>query len=154
MEGPGGREGAVGRKRRLKWGAGWLVRVALGLSIAVNLALAVKFVIFDPNQVLRPECFDTFDGVVSLKGRTTADFRRSMLHSWGMYNLRVDLDGTVYVSRWDLLRHQDPMWNWTRQIAEAVYREKTGKAVDRDKIRAGLCDFIRPRVLEQTRKSK
>ena len=153
MERTGGRADTVGKKRRGPWGAGWPVRVALALSIAANLALAVKFVIFDPNQVLRPECFDTFDGVVSLEGRTTADFRRSMLHGWGMFNWRVDLGGTVYVSRWDLWRHQDLLWNWTWRYAEAVYREKTGKVVD-PKISTSGCEFIRPRVLEKSGKSK
>ena len=155
MEGTRGRAGTVEKKRRWPLRGRWLIRAALGLSIAANLALAVKIVIFDPNQVLRPVCFEEPPGYLrSLEGRPTADFRRAMLHTWSMVGWRVDPDGTVYVSRWGLWRHRDIIWNWTRQIAEAVYRKKTGKAEVPEKIQTGFCDFIGPRVLEQSGKPK
>ena len=79
-----------------------------------------------------------------------------MLHTWGTVDWRVDPGGTVYVSRWNLWRHRETIWNWTRQIAEAVYRDKTGKAKipENMKMLVGNCDFIRLRVLEQSKKPK
>ena len=157
MERTGGRAGAVGRKPRGPWSGGWLVRVALGLSIAASLALAIKFVIFDPNQVLRPVCFEEPPGYLrSLDGQPTADFKRAMLHTWGLVGWRIDAGGTVYLSRWHFWRHREVIWNWTRQIAVSVYRKKTGKAEvpENMKMLVGNCDFISPRVLEQSRKPK
>jgi hypothetical protein len=125
----------------------WLLTLVLPLSLVANLGFAARYVVFEPIVALQPQCFDSHDGVVPVEGRTTDGFRAAMVATPGTVAWHVDTMGAVYISRWDLWMHREILWNWSRQIAESVYRKKTGKAVPENAL-SGSCAFIRPRVLE------
>jgi len=125
----------------------WLLTLILPLSLVANLGFAARFVVFEPIVALQPQCFDNHYGVVPIEGRTTMVFRTAMVATPGTVAWHVDTKGAVYISRWDLWMHREILWNWTRQIAESVYRKSTGKAVPDDAGSSG-CAFIRPRVIE------
>ena len=125
----------------------WLLTLILPLSLVANLGFAARYVVFEPIVALQPQCFDHHHGVVPIEGRTTDGFRTAMVATPGTVAWHVDTTGAVYISRWDLWMHREILWNWTRQIAEGVYRKKKGKAVPENALSGG-CAFIRPRVLE------
>lgn len=125
----------------------WLLTLVLPMSLVANLGFAARYVVFEPIVALQPQCFDSHDGVVLVEGQTTDGFRAAMVATPGTVAWRVDTTGSVYISRWHLWMHREILWNWTRQVAEGVYRKETGKAVPENAL-SGSCAFIRPRVLE------
>jgi hypothetical protein len=125
----------------------WLLTLVLPLSLVANLGFAARYVVFEPIVALQPQCFDHHHGVIPIEGRTTDGFRTAMVATPGTVAWHVDAAGSVYISRWHLWMHRVVLWNWTRQVAEGVYRKKTGKAVPENALSGG-CAFIRPRVLE------
>jgi len=130
---------------------------ALGLSLIVNLALAIKIAVFDPNHPFRIICYvDRHVGFLELSDPVGDRFRERILAN-PSHSKRLGRNGTVYISSWDWWFEKDWHWNLTRQIAERIYFERTGKRIteeNRDKLQTNRCGFIRRYVLEKRTRAK
>jgi hypothetical protein len=111
---------------------GWAI--GLAASIALNLALVTKIVVFDPNVVLRPLCFlnrgpfsgpfwpwDT--GIREIDGAQSRYFRERIWIGSPPREYRIGNDGTVYISLLDRYRYEELIWNWTTKAVERIIRE-------------------------------
>lgn len=128
----------------------FILAALLCLSLAANLTLTIKISVFDPNYPFRIICYvDRHTGFLELDDPLSERFKELILSN-PSHSKRLGTDGTVYVSRWDWWSADDWHWNLTREIAEHIYFERTGKRIttdDRDKLRTNRCDFIRKYTL-------
>ena len=137
------------RRVRLKWS--WVLAAALLVSVAVNLNFANRVVYLDTNHPFRPICFTEDDGLVVLTEPMNKRFKELVLSN-PTHSNRLGTDDVLYISLRDWKRDQEGIWNLTRQIAERIYFERTGKmlsAKEAMKKLTGRCKFIRKYVLKK-----
>lgn len=125
--------------------------VALLSSVAANLSFAIQVLVFDPNRPFYPICFTQAHGLVVLTEPMSVRFKERILVN-PTHSKQLRTDGRVYISWWNWRREKGWNWNLTRQIAEQIHRESTGKKIsaeDMDKLKTESCDFIRKYALEK-----
>ncbi len=141
------RSAGTSRRMRTLISTGLLI-----LSLAVNIAYAIQIIVFDPNYPFRLICYvNRHIGFLELSGPMRERFKERILVN-PSHSKRLGTDGKVYISWWDWRREKDWHWNLTRQIAERIYEEETGKSMSgkvRDKLQTNRCKFIRKYALEQ-----
>lgn len=115
--------------------------IGLAASVVLNLALVAKIVVFDPNTVLRPLCFegsgpmsvspwaiwtwDVFDwdtGIREIAGPPSKYFQGRIWTGRPPWDYRIG-DETVYISLLDRYRYEELIWNWTTKAVERTIRE-------------------------------
>ena len=121
--------------------------------MAANLNFAYRVLYLDINHPFHPICFTEADGLVVLTEPMNEQFKSRLLLN-PTYSNRLGTDDVLYISLRDWKRDQDGIWNQTRQIAERIYYERTGKILSSKEamqMRTGNCKFIRKYVLEKTK---
>lgn len=129
----------------------WVLATALLVSVAANLNFANRVLYLDTNHPFSPICFTEADGFVVLTEPMNERYKERMLVN-PTHSKRLGTDGVIYISLWDWTKNQDEIWNLTRQIAERIYFERTGKmlsAKEAMKKLTGRCKFIRKYVLKK-----
>jgi hypothetical protein len=124
---------------------------ALLVSVAVNLNFAYRVLYLDTNHPFHPICFTEADGLVVLTEPMNERYKEHVLTSPNN-SKRLGTDGVIYISLRDWKRDQGGIWNLTRQIAERIYYERTGKILSSKEAmqkRTSDCKFIRKYVLKK-----
>jgi len=123
----------------------------LGMSLLVNLVLAVKIAVFDPNYPFRPLCHGgRHFGLLVLDQPMNRRFKDEMLRS--IWNTRILNDKVLYISYWKWTNKKETLWNLSREAAEILYIKKTGVSritnKKREILQTGRCKFIRKYALK------
>ncbi|MGE0653037.1 MAG: hypothetical protein AB7P12_15010 [Alphaproteobacteria bacterium] len=111
----------IGMIRRL-WGMRW-TRIAFAVSVAVNLFFAVRYVLFEPNVLVRPLCWTNHQGLIALDGPQTRRYRDTFNISGGPYDVRLDREGYSYVSQLTYWTEEDYFWNITTKAVNQLVIE-------------------------------
>ena len=117
--------------------------MAIFASLLVNLALAVKIIVFDPNYPFRPICFKHNVGLVVLDGKMGEKFRKKM-HT-NLSNSRLSRHGILYYPYWDWWKEEELLWNITRKISVKIHEEHIGRrmtAKEYEEQEPARCTFI------------
>ena len=99
------------------------MRIALAVSLAVNLGFAARFAIFEPNILVRPLCWKNHVGLVAIEGERTYRYMDAFSGVRGPFETRLDADGNYYVSLLDYWSEQDYFWNQTMKIVNSLVWE-------------------------------
>lgn len=99
------------------------IKAALAASLLINIGLATKIAIFDPNVLVKPICWDdaagdfvSIDGPLSYRYRSSFDFRR------GSGAFREDEDDNTYVPLMDYWSDEQGYWNDTTHVVDYLVR--------------------------------
>lgn len=136
-------------RRRLSWK--WALTGGFVVSLFVNLAVAVKIIVFDPNYPFRPICFaGRHVGLVALNGPVTREFKVEILEI--LNHARWNASGeNLYISRRSWWNERGVLWNQTRQVAEFIHKKRTGQPLSqiRSQFKTNSCKFIRKYALKK-----
>ena len=107
-------------------------------SLAVNFALLVKIVLFDPNLEFKPVCFNLSfgGGFETVWGRQSEDFREAIRYNLARYGFRVSGEGRNYIS----------VFTWLTTDTEKFWRNTNGAVrtvIDQRGIDPSLPDFYK-----------
>ena len=135
---------------RIRTKLSWMLATALLVSVAANLNFANRVLYLDTNHPFHPICFTEADGFVVLTEPMNEKYMEHVLTSRDN-SKRLGTDGVIYISLRDWTNDQDEIWNLTRQIAERIYFERTGKILSAKEAMqklTGRRKFIRKYVLK------
>ncbi len=149
--------------------------IGLATSVALNLALIAKVVVFDPNTVLRPLCFEgsgpmsvspwaiwTWDvfnwdtGIREIAGPPSKYFQGRIWTGRPPWEYRI-ANETVYIPLLDRYRYEELIWNWTTKAVERIIKEHERELdlppfTEDEKRRGGRkidCDLVRRIAIEK-----
>ena len=137
------------RRRRSIWR--WALAGGFVVSVLINLTLAVKIAVLDPNYPFRPICFaDRHVGLVALNGPVSREFKVEILEILNHARWNASSEN-LYISRRSWWNERGVLWNQTRQVAEYIHKKRTGQSLSqiRSRFKTNSCDFIRKYALEK-----
>lgn len=92
------------------------MRIAVAVSILINLFFAVRFALFEQNILVRPLCWTNHNGLVAIDGEQTHRYMDAFRGAGGRYEIRLDAEGYYYVSLLDYWENEEYFWNATMKI--------------------------------------
>jgi hypothetical protein len=104
------------------------IKAALAASLLINIGLATKIAVFDPNARVKPICWDDDAGdLVSIDGPLTVRYMDSFDFRQGSLEFREDEDDNTYISLVDYWSDEQAFWNYTTHVVDYLVRNHGGE---------------------------